>query len=140
MTPERKKKLRILLRKKAAEELKRQQETKATERRRVIAERTGQKENFDQMSESELKAVCKKFHDRLSKLEDEKWDMEYAVSRKELEVSFFSHSPQVNINFLLLLLIYFSCLFIRTGSRSIHSGERYARKICQTSTETRAQV
>lgn len=88
MTGERKKKLRILLRRKAAEELKRQQEAKANERRRVISERTGTKKNFDSMSESELASMCKQFHDRITKLESEKWDLEYAVGRKELEVSF----------------------------------------------------
>ena len=86
MTPERKKKLRILLRRKAAEELKRQQEAKANERRRVISERTGQKKNFENMSEEELKSVCRQMHDRLGKLESEKWDMETNVSRKELEI------------------------------------------------------
>lgn len=86
MTPERKKKLRILLRKKAAEELKRQQETKANERRKVISERTGSKKNFDAMSESELKAVCAAMHERLAKLESDKWDKENEVSRKELEI------------------------------------------------------
>lgn len=43
----------LLLRKKAAEELKRQQETKANERRKVIAERTGEKKNTDDMNEGE---------------------------------------------------------------------------------------
>lgn len=86
MTGERKKKLRILLRRKAAEELKRQQEAKANERRRVISERTGTKPNFDSMSESELSSLCKKFHDRFEKLESEKWDLEYAVGRKEIEI------------------------------------------------------
>lgn len=86
MTPERKKKLRILLRRKAAEELKRQQEAKANERRRVIQERTGEKRNFDLMTESELKSICKQFHDRIRHVESEKWDLEYAVGRKELEI------------------------------------------------------
>lgn len=86
MTPERKKKLRLLLRKKAAEELKRQQEAKATERRRVISERTGQKKNFDGMSEEELKSVCRQMHDRLEKLESEKWDMETIVTKKDIEI------------------------------------------------------
>lgn len=86
MTPERKKKLRILLRRKAAEELKRQQETKANERRKVIAERTGSKKNFDGMSEEELKSVCRQMHDRLKNLESDKWDIESQVSRKELEI------------------------------------------------------
>lgn len=86
MTPERKKKLRILLRRKAAEELKRQQEAKANERRKVISERTGSKKNFDAMSEEELKSVCRQMHERLSKLESDKWDKETEVSRKELEI------------------------------------------------------
>merc|ERR1712123_11899 len=47
MTPERKKKLRTLLRKKAAEELKKEQERKAEERLRVIAERCGTKAYLD---------------------------------------------------------------------------------------------
>lgn len=41
----------MLLRRKAAEELKRQQEAKAAERRKVIAERTGEKKNTDNMNE-----------------------------------------------------------------------------------------
>lgn len=86
MTPERKKKLRLLLRKKAAEELKRQQEAKANERRRVIGERTGQKKNFDSMSEEELKQFCRQMHDRLSNLESEKWDKETELSKKDIEI------------------------------------------------------
>lgn len=87
MTGERKKKLRILLRRKAAEELKRQQEAKAAERRMVIQQRTGVKQNFDTMSESELKSICKQFHEQIRKIESDKWDLEHAVGRKEIEVS-----------------------------------------------------
>ena len=86
MTPERKKKLRILLRRKAAEELKRQQEAKANERRKVIGERTGSRKNFEAMSEEELRSVCRQMHERLGRLESDKWDMESAVSRKELDI------------------------------------------------------
>lgn len=87
MTPERKKKLRLLLRRKAAEELKRQQEVEAEKRRCVIAERVGQKKNFDSMSSEELKTICKQLHDRLLGLEDKKWDIEHEARRKDLEVS-----------------------------------------------------
>lgn len=86
MTPERKKKLRILLRKKAAEELKRQQEAKATERRRVIAERTGPKDNLDDLSEDQLIAICKKYHERITQLENDKYDLEYHVSRIDFDI------------------------------------------------------
>merc|ERR1711973_728850 len=55
MTPERKKKLRILLRKKATEELKKEQEMKAAERRKVIDERCGQPKSVEGISEEEIK-------------------------------------------------------------------------------------
>merc|ERR1712130_1080584 len=58
MTPERKKKLRTLLRKKAAEELKKEQERKAEERLRVIAERCGTKADLDSASMDDLKKIC----------------------------------------------------------------------------------
>ncbi|KAG9510472.1 hypothetical protein GZH46_00989, partial [Fragariocoptes setiger] len=86
MTPERKKKLRLLLRKKAAEELKRQQEAKAAERRKVISERTGPKKNLDGLGDNELMKLCKDYHNRITQLESEKYDLEYAVSRKEFEI------------------------------------------------------
>eukprot|EP00091_Calanus_sinicus_P018411 TRINITY_DN41_c0_g1_i1.p2 TRINITY_DN41_c0_g1~~TRINITY_DN41_c0_g1_i1.p2 ORF type:complete len:103 (-),score=21.28 TRINITY_DN41_c0_g1_i1:18-326(-) len=80
MTPERKKKLRTLLRKKAAEELKKEQERKAEERLRVIAERCGTKPiltTLPQMSSrrsasntstsgTDLREKCSSFSARLS--------------------------------------------------------------------------
>lgn len=86
MTPERKKKLRILLRKKATEELKRQQEARAAERRKVIAERTGPKQNLDDLDEKQLAELCKKYHQRISELEGVKYDLEYHVSRIDYDI------------------------------------------------------
>lgn len=86
MTPERKKKLRILLRKKAAEELKRQQEAKAAERRKVIAERTGPKQNLDDMDEEQLTELCRKYHERIADLESAKYDLEYHVGRIDFDI------------------------------------------------------
>lgn len=86
MTPERKKKLRVLLRKKAAEELKRQQEAKAAERRKVIAERTGPKQNIDDMDEDQLTDLCKAYHKRIEELESAKYDLEYHVGRIDFDI------------------------------------------------------
>lgn len=87
MTPERKKKLRLLLRRKAAEELKRQQEAKANERRKVITQRTGQQKNLDGLSDDQLVQLAHQYHDRIGQLENEKYDLEYAVSRKDYEIT-----------------------------------------------------
>ncbi|KAG9510003.1 Troponin I 1, partial [Fragariocoptes setiger] len=50
LTSERKKKLRVLLRKNATEQLKLLEQAKAVERRRVIDERTGVQKNIDSMN------------------------------------------------------------------------------------------
>nr|XP_042898468.1 troponin I isoform X1 [Parasteatoda tepidariorum] len=87
MTPTRKKKLRTLLRKKAAEELKKEQERKAEERKRTIAERCGPSKNLDGINEAALQAICKEYHQRIVKLEDAKYDLEYAVRQKEFVIN-----------------------------------------------------
>jgi len=87
MTPERKKKLRLLLRKKAAEELKKEQERKAAERRRIIEERCGQKKPVDGANEEQLKSILRAYQDRINGLEDKKYDVEYIVKRKDVEIN-----------------------------------------------------
>ncbi|XP_015793478.1 troponin I [Tetranychus urticae] len=84
LTPDRKKKLRVLLRKKAAEELKREQERKAQERKRVIRERTGQPKHNDARNEAELMKICKEYHKRITSLADANYDVEQEVKRKDI--------------------------------------------------------
>merc|ERR1711868_100571 len=80
MTPERKKKLRTLLRKKAAEELKKEQERKAEERLRVIAERCGTKADIENASVDDLKKICQQYFDKWYKLEAEMFFLQRASS------------------------------------------------------------
>ncbi|VEN46095.1 unnamed protein product [Callosobruchus maculatus] len=87
MTPERKKKLRLLLRKKAAEELKKEQERKAAERRRIIEERCGKPKLVDEANEEQAKSTCKAYQDRIVRLENEKFDLEYLVKKKDMEIA-----------------------------------------------------
>jgi troponin I len=87
MTPERKKKLRLLLRKKAAEELKKEQERKAAERRRIIEQRCGKPKNVDDANEEAIKAICREYHTRIERLENEKYDFEYIVKGKDFQIS-----------------------------------------------------
>uniref|UniRef100_A0A1B6CA82 Troponin I n=1 Tax=Clastoptera arizonana TaxID=38151 RepID=A0A1B6CA82_9HEMI len=87
MTPDRKKKLRLLLRKKAAEELKKEQERKAAERRRIIEERCGTPKDLDDANEEVMKKVLRDYHERINRLEDQKFDLEYLVKKKDFEIS-----------------------------------------------------
>ncbi|OTF80655.1 troponin I-like protein [Euroglyphus maynei] len=83
MTPERKRKLRTLLRKNAAEAVKREQERRAAERREMLVKRCGQPKNLDGLNADAVKKICQEYHDRLAKLEDSKYDLEYDVRQKE---------------------------------------------------------
>ncbi|XP_063907434.1 troponin I isoform X10 [Zophobas morio] len=87
MTPERKKKLRLLLRKKAAEELKKEQERKAAERRRIIEERCGKPKLIDDANEAELQTICQSYHQRISGLEGDKYDLELIERHKAVEIA-----------------------------------------------------
>merc|ERR1711970_49506 len=87
MTPERKKKLRLLLRKKATEELKKEQEMKAAERRKVIDERCGKPKSLDGASEEELRQICQEYYNTMWKVESEKYDEEFELMKKEFEIN-----------------------------------------------------
>ena len=87
MTPERKKKLRTLLRKKAAEELKKEQERKAEERLRVIAERCGTKADIDNASVDDLKKICQEYFDKWYKLEAEMFFLQREVILRDLQIN-----------------------------------------------------
>jgi len=87
MTPERKKKLRLLLRKKAAEELKKEQERKSAERKKIIEQRCGSAKNLDGANEDNLRAIIQAYHERVIKVEDQKYDCEMDVMRKDYEIN-----------------------------------------------------
>merc|ERR1712121_372506 len=71
MTPERKKK----------------QERKAAERQRIIAERCGQPKNLDGANEDDIKAALKAYHEKIAKLEEEKYDIEIETMHKDYEIN-----------------------------------------------------
>merc|ERR1712066_823410 len=81
MTPERKKKLRTLLRKKAVEEL------KAAERDRVINERCGAKKDFDEASMDDLKKICTELFDKWYNLEGEMFFLQREVILRDLSIN-----------------------------------------------------
>merc|ERR1711937_747521 len=87
MTPERKKKLRTLLRKKAAQEIKLEQERKAEDRLRVIGERCGSKKDLDAASLDDLKKICQEYFDRWYSLEGEMFFLQREVILRDLQIS-----------------------------------------------------
>merc|ERR1712241_333253 len=87
MTPERKKKLRQLLMREAAKQLKIEQEKKEAERRKVIGERTGSGRSLEGASDQQLREICNLYHKRIVSLESEKFDLERDVQVKDININ-----------------------------------------------------
>jgi len=86
MTPARKKKLRMLIRKMAQEENKKLQEQRAAERKRIIEERAGQAKDVAALNEAELLQVTKEFKSKVDLLEADKYDLEYEAAKRDYQV------------------------------------------------------
>merc|ERR1711934_1068586 len=87
MTPERKKKLRQLLMREAAKQLKIEQEKKEAERRKGIGERTGAGKNLEGATDQQLREICNLYHKRIVSLESEKFDLERDVQVKDININ-----------------------------------------------------
>jgi len=87
MTPERKKKLRALLRNAAAKKLKEETEASMAVRRKTIDQRCGQPKKLEGLSESELRSLCKEYHQRICIIEDKKYDLEREVETKDWNIN-----------------------------------------------------
>ena len=72
--------------KKAAEDMKAEQERKGQERRRILEERIGSDKHSQANDESALADVCKAYHERIRTLEESRYDLEVKVRAKDYEV------------------------------------------------------
>jgi len=54
---------------------------------KIILERTGRAKSIEDANEATLMAICKEYHDRIFKLNEEKWDLELITTQKEWEIS-----------------------------------------------------
>ena len=98
----------LLIRKKAAEKLKKEQEEKAAERRKVIDHRCGHPKDISALGSGEemviwyiysfvvislfcpsadLMNICKQYYQRVWDIEASKWDLEKSVELNEYKVT-----------------------------------------------------
>merc|ERR1711941_51195 len=87
MTPERKKKLRLLLRKNAAEALKKEQEEKAKLRQEMIEQRCGKPKSREGLGENELRSLCNEYQEKICQIESDKYDLEKEVEFKDYQIN-----------------------------------------------------
>jgi hypothetical protein len=88
LTPERKKKLRKLLMMKAAENLKQQQLKSEQERQKALSSRLPQLPDVDKIDDKgQLEKIYNDLFQKMVKLEEEKYDINYMVSSKDSEIN-----------------------------------------------------
>jgi hypothetical protein len=88
LTPERKKKLRKLLMMKAAEDLKHQSTKRQQERQNVLSSRIPPLPNIDTIEDKgQLEKIYNDLFQRMVKLEEEKFDINYVVSTKDADIN-----------------------------------------------------
>ena len=105
MTPERKKKLRILLQRDAQRKIQQEQEERFKKRKEMVEQRCGKPKDLAGLSDGkvtqqlllffnwflgfmldQLRAICREYQDRIQKIESEKYDLEKQVESKGYEI------------------------------------------------------
>lgn len=95
LTPERKKKLRKLLMIKAAENLKNQQKQMDSERQSVLSKRISACPDVDKIEDvGQLSKIYNDLFQKMLQLEEEKYDINFAVSQKDAEIN----EMTINVN------------------------------------------
>ncbi|KAI0984198.1 hypothetical protein GJ496_008814 [Pomphorhynchus laevis] len=90
LTPEKKRKLRILIRKKAAEDLKNEASISAQRKSNFMAEKVKPLQSAEELTALDDKAIgniCAELHKIIERLESEKYDIEYQIMKSDLEIN-----------------------------------------------------
>jgi glutamate mutase epsilon subunit len=87
LTPEKKRKLKLLIMKKAAEDLENEAREKAEAKRRYIEDRVKPLSDLSSSNEAQLVAFCKDLHRQIVEMEKEKYDIEMRIRKGDYEVN-----------------------------------------------------
>jgi len=125
LTPERKKKLRKLLMIKAAENLKSQQLKSEQERQKALGSRVPALPNIDTVEDKgQLEKIYNDLFQKMIKLEEEKFDINYAVASKDADLNELS----IAVNDL-------RGKFVKPTLKKVSKYENKFKKLAETSKE-----
>nr|BAA19426.2 larval troponin I alpha [Halocynthia roretzi] len=86
MTHQRKLQLKSLLLNRAREDLKREAEQKAEEKKKILNNRIESLGDLSSMSQQELMELCRELHAKTDKVDDERFDIELKVKKNDQEI------------------------------------------------------
>jgi hypothetical protein len=89
LTPDKKKKLKLLIMKMAAENLKVEAEKKAKAKKEFIDSKVPPLPDVYSLNEAQLVSICKELHRQITEGEEGKYDMEFNIRKRDYEVCAF---------------------------------------------------
>ena len=87
LTPEKKRKLRLLIMKMATENLKGEQQRRLEARKNFIEQRLKPLEDLSSMSDAQLKSLCQDLHNQLKTNEESRYDLEFKIRKQDYDVN-----------------------------------------------------
>ena len=87
LTPEKKRKLRLLIMKMATENLKGEQQRRLEARKNYIEQRLKPLDDLTSMSDAELKSLCQDLHNQLKATEEIRYDSEFKIRKQDYDIN-----------------------------------------------------
>lgn len=87
LTPEKKRKLRLLIMKMATENLKGEQQRRLEARKSYIEQRLKPLDDVSSMSESDLKSLCQDLQKQLLSNEETRYDLEFKIRKQDYDIN-----------------------------------------------------
>ncbi len=86
LTPEKKRKLKLLIMKMATEDLKKEAERKAAAKKSYLDQKVQALPELHGLNEANLVSICKDLHRQMTEAEEAKYDLEFKIRRQDYEV------------------------------------------------------
>jgi len=87
LTPEKKRKLRLLIMKMATDNLKGEQQRRLEARKNFIEQRLKPLDDVSSMSDAQLKTLCQDLHNQLKTTEEGRYDLEFKVRKQDYDIN-----------------------------------------------------
>jgi len=87
LTPEKKRKLRLLIMKMATENLKGEQQRRLEARKNYIEQHLKPLDNLQSLSDAQLKSLCQDLHNQLKTNEESRYDLEFKIRKQDYDVN-----------------------------------------------------
>jgi len=87
LTPEKKRKLKLLIMKMATENLKIEAERKANAKKSYLESKVAALPDVSGLNEAQLVSICKDLHRQIAEAEEAKYDLEFKIRRQDYEIN-----------------------------------------------------